>query len=109
VALSELATIVETEARLDREVASARETAASIVEAARHGAADDARKTEEAIAALRTRVAQAVATETETRLRAIAVAARDTCARYAAVRDTRLTAIAQQLARRVAELAEEDA
>ena len=105
---SELAVLVETESRLDRAIASARETAAKIVEAAKRSAADDARAAEDSIAGVRARIVHEVAAQTDHRVRTIAQTARDTCARYDAVHGERLAEIARRLARRVAELAEED-
>lgn len=93
-AASELALLVEAEARLDRELAAAREQAIALDRAARERIAAAAVAVVDEVDAERARVIAAIEAETAARLAAITEQAEADIARFAAVRDDRATAIA---------------
>ncbi|MGE0397395.1 MAG: hypothetical protein AB7T06_11785 [Kofleriaceae bacterium] len=105
---SELTTLVETEARLDAAVASARIAAEATRAAARERARVALEELEQAIEARRARTEQAIADETRDREQASERCAHDEIARFDAVRGERLDAIAQELARRLVAIAMEE-
>ena len=91
---SELALLVEAEARLDRELADARREAAAIERTARERVEAAAAALAEQLAAERARVSAEVETETATRLAAIHAEASAEIERFEAVRGPRAAAIA---------------
>ena len=102
---SELAALVETEARLDAELAAARVTADRELDAARCRAAEIAASIDDRIAREHERIAAEVTAETSARLEEIREDERAQIARFDAVRGDRLAAIAKELVERVAQLA----
>lgn len=105
---SELVTLVETEHRLDAEVASARIAADGTREAARERARVALAEVDVRIEAERARIAQAFDRETSERERALEAGAREQIARFDAVRGDVLDRIARELARRLISIALED-
>ena len=104
---SELATLVETEARLDRALADARARAAGVIEdARRRGAAIEA-SLQAALAEECARVATAATAASAAQRLAIASAARAEIARFDALRDEALAPLASALAARLVALARE--
>jgi|MudIll2142460700_1097286.scaffolds.fasta_scaffold00499_11 hypothetical protein len=105
---SDLAALVETESRLDRTVAAARQAADEARAAARLRARTAASRLETEIALERERIASTLAAETARREREIEDRTRAKLARYEAMRDDAVTEIARLLARRLVAIAEED-
>lgn len=93
-AASELALLVEAEARLDRELADAREQATAIERAARARVEAAAAALADQLATERARVSAAVDADTTARLAAIEEEARDLMARFDAVSGSRAIEIA---------------
>lgn len=106
---SELAALVEAEARFDRELAAARSAAQRVLDDARRRAADAESEIDHQIEHERARLAEELAGRTADELRAIDEAARAQIARFEAVRDEALDAIARALVERVVELARGEA
>jgi len=104
---SELATLVETEARLDRALADARGIADATRAAAQQAAEAATAALDAEIARARERLAAEIATRTHDELAAIDDAARADVARFAAVRGDALAAIARALVDRIAASASE--
>lgn len=95
---SELASLVDTEARLDRELAAARERAAALCEAARHRVEQAEATLAAEIAAERVRIASEIEHATTAQLREIADAARRDIARFEAVAGARAADVAGRIA-----------
>jgi hypothetical protein len=106
---SELAVLVETEARLDDVVASARRAAEEAREAAQTRARVAQGRLEAQIALERARIASAVAAETAQLEKGIHERARARLQRYEAMRGPALADVAYELGRRLREIAMEDA
>jgi vacuolar-type H+-ATPase subunit H len=105
---SELATLVETESRLDTAVASARKAAEDICAAARERARVATAQLEHALEGERARIADAITTETAAHVRAVEEHALAAIARYEAVHDEVLQRLAERLARRLLAMAQEE-
>jgi hypothetical protein len=105
---SDLDILVETEARLDRELAEARVRAAAVLEGARKHAEDATAALATELANDRARIAATIAADTERELAAIAENASRAIARYEAIRGERLDPIARRLAARIVALAAEE-
>jgi len=106
---SELASLVDAEAQLDRALAAARGTANAERAAARHRAELAAATLAAEIERERDRVATEIARATEAQLSTIGAAARAECARFDAVVAGGLTDLAHRLAARLAALALDEA
>ena len=105
---SDLAVLVETEARLDRALADARAQAAAIREAARDRAKAASQALDGMLDRERARITAAVAASTEAQLAAIATKARGQITCFEATRAERLDPIARELASRIVALALEE-
>ncbi len=103
-ARSDLAVLVETEARLDRELAGARTKAEQIEQAARERVDAAARALAAEIATAQARAAAEIEQETLAQLRAIEDEARREVQRFDAIRGERAEAIARQIADRLVAL-----
>jgi hypothetical protein len=101
---SELAVLVETEARLDRALADAHAHAHAMRDAARRRADEAAAGLETELTRARRRIATEIETATAARVREIGEAADAEVGRYEAVRDERLDRIARRVAERLVEL-----
>lgn len=102
---SELATLVETEARLDRALADARDRAASAIAAARQRAQEADTSTDAALVEERARVARDADAATAAALAAIEAAARMEITRFDALRGELLAPITRALVTRLVALA----
>lgn len=105
---SELTTLVETEQRLDDAVASARQAADALREAARERARAATLGIERSIEVERERVSRAMAAEAVERERAIEQDATARIARYEGLPRDEIERLARVLARRVIEIALEE-
>jgi len=105
---SELAVLVETEARLDRALGAARASADRARAAARERAAQAAEDHAAELAREQERIAAEVRAQTQARIAALEEAAARTTARYEAVRGERLDYIAHRVALRLVELVLEE-
>lgn len=101
---SDLALLVETEARLERDLATARETAAALEQQARERVDQAAAALVAAITDERTRIAAQIERETAARIAGLDVATARESARMAAVTGERADAIAQRIAEQVVAL-----
>lgn len=108
-ARSELAVLVETEARLDRALVDARLIAESARALARQRADEAAAAQEAELARERERIATEIEAATRARIAELARTARDAVARYDAVRGPRLAEIARRVAARLVAIANEEA
>ena len=95
---SKLALLVETEQRLDGELAAARERALALEAAARARIAEADAALTAALAAERDRIAADLERDTAARLHALEAATERELVRLAAVRDERADAIARRIA-----------
>ena len=100
-AQSELASLVETESRLDGQLASARHAADVAREAARARALAAEHALDDRLAHERTSIAATIAAETTAREAAIEGTAAAAITRYDAVRDEALANLARRLAERL--------
>lgn len=100
-ARSDLAVLVETEARLDRELAAARAEAEQLVEAARARVTAAGQALAAEIEAEQARAAAEIERDTLAQLRAIDDEARREVQRFESIRGERADAIARQLADRL--------
>lgn len=107
--LSELASLVDAEARLDRMLEVAREAASAERAAAHHRAELAAASLAIEIERERDRVATALAAATDAQVLEIVGGARAECARFDAVVGEALGALAHRLSQRLATLALEEA
>lgn len=105
---SELATLVETEVRLDTAIASARKAADAICAAARERARVATAELEHALEVERARIADAIAAETAAHVGAVEEHALAAIARFDAVHDDVLRRLADRLARRLLAMAQEE-
>jgi acyl-CoA reductase-like NAD-dependent aldehyde dehydrogenase len=105
---SELATLVETETRLDEAVASARRAAEDARAAAHRRAALAVAQLEEAIERERGRIAEALALETAHHERVIEEQALAAIARFEAIRGDVLGRLARDLAQRLLAIVQEE-
>lgn len=106
---SELALLVETEARLDRELAAARERAAALHEAARRRVEQAEATLAAEITAERARIATEIEHATAAQLREMADAAQREITRFDAVAGEQATEVARRIAAQwVAAIAAED-
>jgi hypothetical protein len=103
-ARSDLAVLVETEARLDRELAGARTKAEQIEQAARERVDAAAQALAAEIASAQARAATEIEQDTLAQLRAIDDEARREVQRFDAIRGERAEAIARQIADRLVAL-----
>ena len=107
-AASELAVLVETEARLDRELADARQKAEALRDAGRQRA-ERALATLEAEAVFeRTRISTEIEAATVARVRAVEEAADAAIARFEAIRGEELARIARRLVDDIVALVREE-
>ena len=97
---SELAVLVETEARLDRAIATARQAASDARDGAVQRARDALRVLDETLAREEAKIVAAIAAETTARIAAIDLDAQRATARYEAVQGDE---IARLLSRRLEE------
>lgn len=95
---SELALLVETEARLDRELAAARERAAALHEAARRRVEQAEATLAAEITAERARIATEIEHATASQLREMADAAQRDITRFDAIAGERATEVARRIA-----------
>jgi hypothetical protein len=102
-ARSELAVLIETEARLDRELAAAREHGERLRRAARERAAAAAAALDDELARERARITTELAAAADVVERATVEQARAEVARFEAVRGERLERVARRLAERLVE------
>ena len=105
---SELATLVETELRLDGAVASARQAAQDAREAARAEARARAAEVDAKIERDRIRIASTVAAETRERERTIEARAAAAIARYEAIAGDALDRFVHVIAQRLLAILEEE-
>ncbi len=106
---SELALLVETEHRLDQEIAAAKQAAAAARDAAELRAKTSLADLEANLDREHAKIATEIAAATTARRRAIEDGAAAKVARYEAMRGAALAELARRLARRLVELDEEDA
>lgn len=106
---SDLAVLVEAEARLDRQLADARARAAALQDEAERRAAQAAAAVAAAIETERTRIAVEIERDTHERVRAIEQAAHDDVARFDAIRDDRAATRAREVAEQLVALVREEA
>jgi peptidoglycan hydrolase CwlO-like protein len=95
---TDLAVLVDVEARLDRELADARAAAAALEDAARTHVGEAAAALAAEIAADQARIAAAIERDTAAQLRAIDEAARRQVEMFEAIRGDREAAIAREVA-----------
>jgi hypothetical protein len=106
---ADLAAVVATEARLDRELGEARATATALLAAARARAEEAAAALADQRAATRARIDAEIAAETEAHVAAVTATGLAEAARHDAICGARLVALGAWLAERVVALVLEDA
>jgi hypothetical protein len=104
---SDLALLVDTEARLDRDLAAARAKVAALEHAANERMAEADVGFAAQLEAERIRIATDSERETAQRIREIEDAARVAVARFTAIRDDRADAIARRIVEQLIALAED--